>query len=80
MYDDVTSRMPAHEGDGSGHPAVTHIAALTDDGMVFVDVWDSPESAQSFFESQLAPAADGVDMGPIEPKVVPVHNSFAAKS
>ena len=80
MYDDITSRMPSHEGDGSGHPAVSHVAAVTDDGMVFVDVWDSPESAQSFFESQLAPAAEGVDMGPIEPKVVPVHKSFAAKS
>ena len=80
MYDDVVSRMPAHAGDGSNHPAVSHVAAVSDDGMVFVDVWDSPESAQRFFESQLGPASEGVDMGPIEPKVIPVHNRFAAKS
>ena len=80
MYDEIVSRMPAHEGDGSGHPAVSHVAATSGDGMVFVDVWDSPEHAQSFFESQLGPASEGVDMGPIEPKVIPVHNRFAATS
>jgi len=77
MYDDIVSRMPAHAGGGSSHPAVSHVAARTDDGMVFVDVWDSPESAQRFFESQLGPASEGVDIGPIEPKIVPVHNRFA---
>src|SRR5262249_9799688 len=45
-YDAVTGELDAHAGDGSGHPAVMHIAALKDDGsMVFVDIWESPEEA-----------------------------------
>ncbi len=79
-YDSVTAEMDAHAGDGSSHPAVSHIAAVSDDGMVFVDVWDSPESVGRFVEEQIGPAqvASGTDLGPVEPRVVPVHNRFAA--
>jgi hypothetical protein len=79
-YDRVTAAMEAHAGDGSSHPAVSHVAAVSDDGMVFVDVWDSPESVGSFVEKQIAPAtvATGTDLGPVEPRFVPVHNRFAA--
>jgi hypothetical protein len=80
-YDRVTAEMDAHAGDGSSHPAVSHVAAVSDDGMVFVDTWDSPESAGGFFEKQVGPAAAaaGADIGSLEPRVVPVHNRFAAK-
>ncbi len=79
-YDEVTANMDAHAGDGSGHPAVSHVAAITDDGMVFVDIWDSGESAGKFVEEQVGPAAEkaGADMGDARPKVVPVHNSFVS--
>ncbi len=73
MYDDVTSRMPAHEGGGSGHPAVSHAAAVTEDGMVFVDVWDSQESFGRFMEDEVAQAAGG-GAPPMDTRFVPVHN------
>jgi hypothetical protein len=77
-YDAVTSEMDSHAGDGSGHPAVSHIAAITDDGMVFVDIWDSGESAGKFVEEQVGPAAasQGHDLSGSETRVVPVHNRF----
>ena len=77
-YDALTGKMDAHAGDGSGHPAVSHIAAVTDDGMVFIDIWDSPESAGRFFEDEIGPAAADSNLGEIEPRVVPVHNRFVA--
>jgi hypothetical protein len=79
-YDATTAGMDAHQGDGSNHPAVAHIAAITDDGMVFVDIWDSGESAGKFVEEQVTPAAAGAgaDLGQVEPRVVPVHNRFVA--
>jgi hypothetical protein len=79
-YDRVTAGMDAHAGDGSGHPAVSHVAAVSDDGMVFVDVWDSPESMGAFFEAQVNPATEaaGADLGAAGPRFVPVHNRFAA--
>jgi hypothetical protein len=79
-YDRVTAEMDAHAGDGSSHPAVSHVAAVSDDGMVFVDVWDSPESVGDFFEEQVNPATEaaGADLGAAAPRFVPVHNRFAA--
>jgi hypothetical protein len=79
-YDGLTGQMDAHAGDGSGHPAVSHIAAVTDDGMVFIDVWDSPEAAGRFVDEQVGPAAEasGADLGEMQPRFVPVHNRFVA--
>jgi hypothetical protein len=79
-YDAVTGRMDAHAGDGSGHPSVSHTAAVTDDGMVFVDIWDSGESAGRFVQEHVGPAAEkaGADLGDVQPRVVPVHNRFVS--
>ena len=71
-YDSLTAGMDSHAGDGSGHPAVSHVAGVTDDGMIFVDVWESPEEFASFAERELADAGD--ELGPMEPRFVPVHN------
>ena len=79
-YDEVTANMGAHQADGNGHPAVSHVAAVTDDGMVFVDIWDSGDSAQKFFEEEVGPAAAsaGHDLSDSKTRVVPVHNRFVA--
>jgi len=74
LYDRLTARMPAHAGDGSAHPAVSHVAALAGSGMVFVDVWDSPESFGRFAEEAIAPASEGEDVPALEPRFAPVHN------
>jgi hypothetical protein len=77
MYDAAIEKMPAHTGDGSSHPAVSHAAATTENGMVFVDVWDSPESFGRFADEQLGPAAGDMDVPALEPRFVPLHNRFA---
>jgi hypothetical protein len=76
-YDELVGAMAAHAGDGSGHPAVSHVAAQTADGMVIVDVWDSPESFGRFVQEEIAPAAQAAGMPPLEPRFVPVHNHIA---
>ncbi len=75
LYDRITGDLPSHEGDGSAHPAVSHIAAVADDGgMVFVDIWESPEAFAEFAETVLGPAAEGKDMPELEPRFLPVHD------
>lgn len=79
LYDQLTGRMDSHIGDGSAHPAVSHIAAVRDDGgMVFVDVWGSPEEFASFAEGTIGPAAEGMDMPALEPKFHAVHRTMSA--
>lgn len=79
VYDRLTDLMSAHRGDGSAHPAVSHIAAKADGGMVFVDVWDSPESFGAFAEEQLAPVAAQVEMPSFTPRFLPIHNRLRGR-
>ncbi len=77
QYDEMTSKMRAHEGDGSNHPSVSHTTAVSDDGLVIVDVWDSPESFGRFAETVVAAAGD---MPPIQPRIVSVYSRIAGKT
>jgi hypothetical protein len=79
-YDRMTSQMDAHAGDGSRHPAVSHVAAVTDSGMLVVDVWDSPEAFGRFAETQIGPAAEAAGLPPIEPRFIPVHNRIRGQA
>jgi heme-degrading monooxygenase HmoA len=79
-YDEMVSKMDAHTADGSQHPCVTHFAARTDDGGVLIaDLWESPEAFGAFAEEQIGPAGAAVGLGPIEPRVMPVHNRMRGR-
>jgi hypothetical protein len=80
-YDQMVSSMDAHVGDGSDHPCVTHVAARADDGGVVVaDLWESPEAFGKFGEEQIGPAGAAAGLGPIEPRIIPVHNRIRGKA
>jgi hypothetical protein len=76
QYDQMIAGMDAHAADGN-HPAVSHVAAVTDDGGFLVaDVWESPKAFEDFAQSQIASAGESVGMGPIEPRYAKVHNTI----
>ena len=81
-YDEVIGHMESHVGDGTNHPAVSHAAAIGDEGLVVADVWDSPEAFGRFAEGELGPAAAqaGHDLSGAQPRVVPVHYRLTGKS
>jgi heme-degrading monooxygenase HmoA len=80
-YDEMASNMPAHTGDTSQGPWVSHTAAHRDGGGMFVlDVWESAEAFGKFAEEQIGGAAGKVGLGPIEPRIVPVHNRIRGKA
>jgi heme-degrading monooxygenase HmoA len=72
-YDRMVTQIPSHAGDGSGHPVVTHIAAVDADGTVYVaDLWESPEAFAAFAQEEIVPAAqEGMELSP---SFHPVHN------
>ena len=73
-YDAMTAQMSAHEGGGSNHGSYSHVAAPDGDGLLVVDVWGSAQEFADFSRSQIEEAGAEQDVGPIEPRVVPVHN------
>jgi heme-degrading monooxygenase HmoA len=80
QYDQMASRMPAHADGGSDGPWFSHTAAKADGGMVVVDVWDSAEAFGRFAEEQIAPAGQEAGMGPIEPRILPIHNVIRGRA
>jgi hypothetical protein len=79
-YDQMAAQMPSHKDGGSDGPWVTHTAAKADGGMVVADLWDSAEAFGKFAEEQIAPAGAAAGMGPIEPRLVPVHNVIRGRA
>jgi hypothetical protein len=80
-YDEMVSKMDGDYGSGADHPATTHTAARREGGgMVVLDLWESPEAFGKFAEEQIGPAGAAVGMGPIEPRIVPVHNRIRGKA
>ena len=51
-----------------------------DGGMVVADLWDSAEAFGKFAEEQIGPAGAAVGLGPIEPRIVPVHNRIRGRA
>jgi hypothetical protein len=79
-YDQMTSQLDAHAGDGSDHPSVSHtVATPATGGILVVDVWESPDAFGRFADEQLAPLfPEGA--APVEPRVVAVHNHLSTQS
>jgi heme-degrading monooxygenase HmoA len=78
-YDRMVKEVPSHAGDGSQHPVTVHVAAVADDGSVFVmDIWESPEAFAEFAEHELKPLAD--ESMQISPRFVPVHKTVRGSS
>jgi hypothetical protein len=78
-YDALTGDMDAHAGAGGGHPAVAHVAAITDDGLVAVDVWGSEEEFAKFGQEELAPRV-GDKMAQMKPRFARLHKRVSVKA
>jgi hypothetical protein len=77
-YDAMAASMPALVGDGSAHPSVSHVAAVTDTGLVAFDIWGSEEEFAKFGKEELAPRA-GDKMAQMQPLFGRVHKRVAVK-
>jgi hypothetical protein len=53
---------------------ISHTAALTDDGVIVADIWESAEAIQAAFEKDLGPAMAKAGVPQVEPRMLPVHN------
>ena len=53
---------------------VAHTCAVTDDGIVVVDVWDSAGSLEDFARDRLSAALTEAGLAGATPRISPVHN------
>src|SRR3954447_1802925 len=74
QYDQVNENMGVTGDDTAPDGLIQHICGRTPDGIVVIDVWESEEKLNAFFEQRVGPAlaAAGVELPP--PDVFQVHN------
>jgi heme-degrading monooxygenase HmoA len=74
VYDEMLAKMPSHADGGAGHPVTAHIAAVGDDGKLYIfDLWESAEAFAAFAEDEIAPNAHP-DLGEVNPQFHKAHN------
>jgi hypothetical protein len=57
---------------------ISHVAGPMEGDWRVVDVWESPEAFEKFFEAKLHRAILEVGLPPFQPKVFPIHNALKA--
>lgn len=74
QYDQVDEILGGVTVENAPEGLISHSAAITEDGLVVADVWESPEALQAFFDEQLGAAIQQAGIPESEPRILPVHN------
>jgi hypothetical protein len=76
QYDAVMAKL----GLGGKMPSggISHVAGPMEGGWRVIDVWQSQEDFEKFFQAKLHRAILEVGLPPFQPKVFPIHNSLKA--
>jgi len=78
QYDQAMERMGLLPGGPSAREELFHWVTQTDEGFRIIDVWESREAFQHFFEERIRPVAPEVGVPePPEIQFFEVHSYFA---
>ena len=73
QYDAVNAAMGITQ-DTPPDGLIVHMAGKTDDGVVIIDVWESEEKLNAFFESGIGEALAGAGIESQPPSISKLHN------
>lgn len=62
------------DDDNAPDGLVIHVAGVTDDGIVVIDVWESEEKLNAFFDDTLGPALADSELEAGPPSISKLHN------
>ena len=75
QYDQVIEKMDL--GGRAPESAHYHWVAQTEDGLLVVDVWETPEAFQAFAEEKIQPLSEEVGLAPPVIESYAVHNTLS---
>jgi hypothetical protein len=75
QYDEVIEKMDL--GGRVPENAHFHWAAKTDDGLLVVDVWETPEAFQAFADEKIGPLTAEAGLAPPQVEQYEVHNTLS---
>ena len=73
VYDQVRTEVAPDNRPAAG--MLYHVAGPTETGWRVVEVWESQEAADRFFQAPLGPALHRANIN-VQPLVFPVHNTM----
>ena len=76
QYDKVMEKLQLGGKPAAG--GVYHVAGPMEGGWRVVDVWESKEAFETFFNAKLKKALQEAGMPALQPKFFPVHNTLKA--
>jgi hypothetical protein len=74
QYQQVNAVMGITGDDTAPDGLIQHVAAKTDDGILIVDVWESEENLNRFFEERVGPALAQIGIESTQPEVMKLHS------
>jgi hypothetical protein len=80
QYERTNEILGIHGDSDAPEGLISHLCAVTDDGVMIADVWDSEESLHRFFEGGLGAALAEAGVPKTTPTVIPVHAMLRGKA
>jgi hypothetical protein len=74
QYDRANELMGISGEDDAPEGLVSHVAAVTEDGIVIADVWESEAALETFFEERAGTALAEAGLPEAQPRIAQVHN------
>jgi hypothetical protein len=76
QYENVNETLGITADSDPSAGLIPHTCAVTDDGILLADVWDSQECLDRFFKGGLRPAIAGSGMPEARPRMMPVQHTM----
>ena len=77
QYDELNRSIGVDSGN-LPEGLISHAVAPDGDKLVIVDIWESEDALNRFFETKAGPAMGQMGIEASEPKILPVYNRFPA--
>lgn len=80
QYDEVNRTIGVYGAADAPEGLISHVCAVTDEGLLICDVWRSEEELEAFVESKVGPALLAAGAYPDPPRFGRLHHQLGKRT
>ena len=80
QYDSVNEAVGIYGSEDAPVGLISHVCAVTDEGLLICDVWRSEEELEHFVESKIGPAMLAAGAYPSPPRLGRLHHQLGTRT
>lgn len=80
QYDRINETIGIYGSEDAPDGLISHVCAITDEGLLICDVWRSEEELDSFVESTVGPAMLEAGAYPSPPRLGRLHHQLGTRA